>query len=307
MADQSQNKAVQTTGHAWDGDLQEFNNPLPTWWLWAFYASCVFTVVYWILYPAWPIGDSYTKGIATTTFQNSKGEEVTMGWNTRAEFIKDMQSGREAVKQAEYLEKVSAASYEQIVNDPDMTAFTQSLAKVLFADNCAACHGVGGQPAIVGLYPNLRDDAWLWGGKLDQIQHAIVAGRDGYMPGFGEVLSDEKINQVANYVMTLSGLDADAAKASAGKAIFQGDEGGCYYCHTSAGTGMYSQGAANLTDAVWTVANVPGAETNKEKVAAISKVIKGGIQRKMPAWSERLSDTEIKLLTVYVHGLGGGQ
>lgn len=307
MADQSQNKAVQTTGHAWDGDLQEFNNPLPTWWLWAFYASVVFTAVYWVLYPAWPVGDTYTKGMLTTTFQDKDGNEVTTGWNTRAEFIKDMQTGDEAVKQAEYLKKVEAASYEEIANDPDMTAFTQSLAKVIFADNCAACHGVGGTPAIVGLYPNLRDDAWLWGGSVDQIKHTIVEGRLGFMPGFKEALTDEQMTQVASYVVSLSGTQVDAAAADAGKAIFQGEEGGCYYCHTESGKGMYSQGAANLTDAIWTVADVPGAADAAAKVAAVKTVIADGIQREMPGWQGRLSDTEIKLLTVYVHGLGGGE
>jgi len=307
MADQSQNKAVQTTGHAWDGDLQEFNNPLPTWWLWTFYATVVFAAAYWVLYPAWPVGTSYTKGVKTITYLDKNGQEVTTGWNTRAKFIKENQSGDEALKQKAYLEKVAAASYEEIANDPDMTAFTQSLAKVIFADNCAACHGAGGTPAIIGSYPNLRDDAWLWGGKIDQIKHTIAAGRDGFMPAFKEVLSAEKVEQLASYVLSLSGEKVDAAKAKAGEAIFQGQEGGCYYCHTDTGKGMYSQGAANLTDAVWTVADVQGAADTKGKLAVIKQVINNGITRQMPAWSERLSETEIKLLTVYVHGLGGGQ
>jgi len=305
--DKAQNKAVQTTGHAWDGDLQEFNNPLPSWWLWSFYATVVFAAIYWVLYPAWPVGDTYTKGIATTTFQDQAGNEVTMGWNTRAEFIADMQTGDETLKQAEYLKKVEAASYEEIANDADMTAFTQSLAKVLFADNCAACHGIGGTPALIGQYPNLRDDAWLWGGEVEQIHQTIVAGRNGYMPPFAQVLSAEQIDQLANYVLGLSGHQVDTAKAAAGKALFQGDQAGCYYCHTESGEGMYSQGAANLTDAIWTVADVPGAADTKAKLAEVRSVISAGVSRQMPAWSERLSDTEIKLLTVYVHGLGGGQ
>lgn len=311
MAETSHDKAhggaVQTTGHAWDGDLQEFNNPLPSWWLWSFYATVVFAAIYWVMYPAWPVGTSYTKGIATTTFQDKAGNEVTTGWNTRAEFIRDMQSGDEALKQAEYLKRVDAASYEEIASDPDMTAFTQSLAKVLFADNCAACHGVGGTPALIGKYPNLRDDAWLWGGSVDQIHQTITQGRNGYMPPFREVLSGEQVDQLANYVLSLSGHAVDTAKAQAGKALFQGSEAGCYYCHTESGKGMHSQGAANLTDAVWTVADVPAAEDTVSKLAAVRKVIQGGVSRQMPAWEGRLSDTEIKLLTVYVHGLGGGQ
>lgn len=308
MAEQTpQQKTVQTTGHAWDGDLQEFNNPLPTWWLWAFYASIVFTVVYWVLYPSWPVGDTYTKGVLTTTYKNAQGEAVTTGWNSRAEFIKEMQEGEETLKQQAYLNKVQAASYEEIVNDPDMTAFAQSLANVIFADNCAACHGVGGAPAIVGLYPNLRDDAWLWGGKLEQIEHTIAQGRVGYMPGFAEALDKDQINQLAHYVLQLSGNEADAALAEQGRDLFQSDTAGCYYCHTKEGTGLYSQGSANLTDAVWTVADVPGAADMATKVKLVEQVIAKGIQREMPGWTERLGEAEIKLLTVYVHDLGGGQ
>ncbi len=304
MADQNQGKAVQTTGHAWDGDLQEFNNPLPRWWLWTFYATVVFAVIYWIWYPAWPIASSFTKGIGSVTYQ-ANGEEVTTHWNTRAELIEEMQTGSETLKQQEYMKKVAAASYAQIESDPEMSGFMRSTAKVLFADNCAACHGVGGAPLKLGLYPNLGDDAWLWGGSTEQIEQTIRAGRNGFMPAFGEVLSDEQVEQVASYVLSLSGSSADMAKAEAGKAIFQGKEGGCYYCHTESGKGMHSQGAANLTDQIWTVADVPGAADDAGKLEAVKKVIRGGIQRQMPAWSGRLDDTEIKLLTAYVNSLGG--
>ena len=304
MAEQQQGKAVQTTGHAWDGDLQEFNNPLPRWWLWSFYATVVFAVIYWIWYPAWPIGDSFTKGIGTVTYE-SGGKQVTTHWNTRAELIEEMQSGSETLKQQAYLQKIAAASYEEIVNDADMMAFTRSMAKVLFADNCAACHGVGGTPAQVGQYPNLRDDDWLWGGEITQIEDTIRHGHHGYMPAFGEVLNDAQTDQLANYVLSLSGHTVDAAKAEAGRVIFQGQEGGCHYCHTASGKGMVSQGAANLTDAIWTVADVPGASDDKGRLEAVKAVIRGGIRRQMPAWGGRLDDTQIKLLTVYVQSLGG--
>ena len=303
MAEQDQGKAVQTTGHAWDGDLQEFNNPLPRWWLWAFYATVVFAAIYWIWYPAWPVADSFTKGIASITYQ-SEGKEVTTHWNTRAELIDEMQTGRETLKQQAYLQKVAAASYDQIGSDPDMMAFTQSMAKVLFADNCAACHGAGGTPAMIGQYPNLRDDDWLWGGDIAQIEQTIAQGRNGFMPAFGQVLSAKQIDELASHVLSLSGHSVDAAKAEAGRAIFQGKEGGCHYCHTESGKGMYSQGAANLADAVWTVADVPGASDDAGRVEAVSAVIRDGVQRHMPAWRGRLDDTQIKLLTVYVHSLG---
>ena len=303
MAEHNQGKAVQTTGHAWDGDLQEFNNPLPRWWLWTFYATVIFGIVYWVWYPAWPFADTFTKGIASVSYQ-SEGKEVTTHWNTRAELIEEMQTGDQTLKQQAYLQKIAAASYEEIANDPDMMAFTRSMAKVLFADNCAACHGVGGTPAMIGLYPNLSDDAWLWGGEIAQIEHTIKQGRNGYMPAFDAVLSEEKIDQLGHYVMSLSGQSADAAKADAGKAIFQGKEGGCHYCHTASGKGLFSQGAANLTDAVWTVADVPGAADNTARLEAVKSVISEGVQREMPAWKERLDDAQIKLLTVYVQSLG---
>lgn len=297
-------KAVQTTGHAWDGDLQEFNNPLPRWWLWSFYATVVFALIYWVLYPAWPVADSFTKGLATVSFEKD-GETVTTHWNTRAELIEDMQSGRQTLKQQAYLEKVSAASYEQIIDDPEMMAFTRSMGKVLFADNCAACHGTGGAPAIIGLYPNLRDDAWLWGSGLGDIEHAIRYGRNGYMPPFSHALSDEQITDVSHYVLSLSGHGVDEAKAKIGQEIFQGQTGGCHYCHTASGKGLPSQGAANLTDAIWTVANVPGATDLEGRLDVVRYVIKNGIQRHMPAWEDRLDEEQIRLLTVYVQSLGG--
>jgi cytochrome c oxidase cbb3-type subunit 3 len=303
MADQQQSKAVQTTGHAWDGDLQEFNNPLPRWWLWSFYATVLFAVIYWIIYPAWPVADSFTKGIGSVTYERD-GEQVTTHWNTRAELVEELQTGRETLKQQAYLERVAAAGYGEIVDDPEMMAFTNSLGKVLYADNCAACHGVGGMPAQIGQYPNLIDDAWLWGDDFEQIQHTIVQGRNGYMPRFDHALSDAQIAQVAHYVLSLSGHEVDSAKAEAGAEIFQGKAGGCYYCHTREGVGLESQGAANLTDAIWTVADVPGAADLEGRVKVVSEVIHNGIQRQMPAWKDRLSATEIKLLSIYVQNLG---
>jgi len=308
MAEQQQThgNAVQTTGHAWDGDLQEFNNPLPSWWLWTFYATIVFALVYWVFYPAWPIGHDFTKGINTITFEEN-GKQVTTHWNTRSLLIKDMQSGEEALKQQAYLKKVGAASYEEIQNDPEMMSFVNSMAKGLFGDNCAACHGKGGAPAMIGQFPNLRDDSWLWGGDIKSIETTINGGRHGFMPSFAPTFNDEQLDQVASYVLSLSGHKMDPAKVAAGQKIFQGETGGCYYCHTRAATGMKSMGSANLTDAVWTVADVPGASSDEQRLARVRSVIEHGVQRTMPTWSGRLSAEQIKLLTVYVHSLGGGK
>lgn len=307
MSEAHKQGAVQTTGHAWDGDLQEFNNPLPTWWVWTFYATVVFALVYWVLYPAWPIASTYTKGMMNTiTFTNDAGEQVESHWNTRALLLNDMQQGAEAVKSREYMEKVAAASYEEILADPDMMAFTRSVTKGLFGDNCAACHGAGGV-GVVGLFPNLADDDWLWGGSVAEIEATLTHGRGGFMPAFKETFNDEQLDAVAAYVLSLSGEQVDTGLATSGKAIFQSEAGGCYYCHTMEGTGLKSQGAANLTDNIWTIVDVPAAADLAAKRDVVKGVVRDGVIRKMPAWKDRLSDTQIKLLTVYVHELGGGQ
>ncbi len=301
-----QQGAVQTTGHAWDGDLQEFNNPLPSWWLWGFYATVAFAIIYWVIYPAWPVGQNYTKGAFNTITYQSGSEEVTTHWNTRAKLMREMQQGTDALRMREYMDRVAAASYEEILADPEMMSFTRAVANGLFGDNCAACHGAGGA-GVIGLFPNLADDDWLWGGAVEQIEATLVNGRNGYMPSFKATFSDAQLDDVANFVLSLSGHEVDGDKAMRGKAIFTGQAGGCYYCHTTEGTGMHSTGAANLTDNIWTVANVPAAESLDARLDAVKTVVRNGIQRKMPAWQDRLSDAQIKLLTVYVHELGGGQ
>ena len=305
MSKEKTNQTVQTTGHAWDGDLQEFNNPLPRWWLWAFYASVVFVLGYWMLFPAWPMGKSFTKGFGNDiTYTTADGKEVTTHWNTRSLLQKEIMEAR--AEQAKYIDQLKTASYAEIINDDDKSAFAYSMAKVLFADNCAACHQAGGN-GVVGSYPNLLDDDWLWGGKFEQIQHTISSGRAGFMPAFKASLNDKQLSQVADYVLSVSGHDVPAASAAVGSEIFNGPVGGCYYCHDKGGIGKVSVGSANLTDGIWTVANVPADETLQGKKSVIMATIRNGINRSMPAWKDRLSDTEIKILTFYVHELGAGQ
>lgn len=299
--------AVQTTGHAWDGDIQEYNNPLPSWWLWSFYATVVFAVVYWIFYPAWPIGSSYTKGILNNiTYIDSDGTEKTTAWNTRALLLKDLQEGKSATLSREYLEKVKDADYQTILGDAEMMAFTRSMAVGLFGDNCTPCHGAGGA-GVMGLFPNLADDDWLWGGTVKDIETTIADGRYGFMPSFSETFSEKQLDDVSSYVLSLSGYKMQAASVTRGKDIFQTNVGGCYYCHGTDGKGMKSQGSANLTDQIWTIADVPDAGPADAQIAAVKHVIVNGVQRSMPHWSDRLDSTQIKLLTVYVHELGGGQ
>ncbi len=305
MSTDKTKQSVQTTGHAWDGDLQEFNNPLPRWWLWGFYATVVFAIIYWILYPAWPIGDTYTKGwFNNITFTTEKGKTETMHWNSRALFLKDMQQAR--AKQEKYIDQIKGASFQEIASDEEKSAFAYSMAKVLFADNCAACHQQGGAGKI-GLFPNLADDSWLWGGTYEDIDYTITHGRHGFMPSFAETFNKEQLDDVANYVLSLSGHKVDKAKAAKGDKIFNGQVGGCYQCHTHAGTGLKSQGSANLTDNIWTIADVNGQAALEGKIKAVEHVITHGVSRVMPTWKGRLSKTEIKMLAFYVHELGGGK
>ncbi len=296
---------AETTGHVWDDTLQEFNNPLPRWWLWTFYATMLFALAYFLIYPSWPIGSTYTKGFSSVTYKGKGGEEMTTHWNTRALLAYDMQTGEQSLKQKEYLSKLAATPYDQISQDPDMGAFVRSYGNGIFGDYCAACHQAGGQ-GVVGLFPNLVDDAWLWGGSVEQIHQTVVNGRNGYMPPFRETFNDTQLNQVANYVLSLSDQPLDAEAAKQGELIFNGQAGGCYYCHTKEGTGLASQGAANLTDKIWTVANVAGQQTPEAKLAAIKAVVSNGISRQMPSFAQRLDETEIKVLVAYLKQMSSG-
>jgi len=300
-----QDNSKGTTGHVWDDDLREATNPLPQWWLWTFYITIIFAVVYWIFYPAWPIGQSYTKGLATITYTNDKGQQVTTHWNMRAKLMAEMNEAQ--AMQSQYFAKVAATPFDQVAKDAELMQFVNSAGRTLFADNCAACHQAGGQ-GKVGLAPNLVDDSWIYGGTYEKIQETITGGRNGMMPAFKGILPDDKITQVANYVLSLSGEPHDAAAAKAGDAIFH-NEGTCFTCHGAEGKGNPDIGSANLTDKIWLWADVPGQATAEGKLQVVTAVISGGMSRgKMPVWSGRLKPEQIKLLTVYVHdSLGGGK
>ena len=300
-----QSQTVQTTGHAWDGDLQEYNNPLPVWWVYTFYATVIFALIYWAIYPSWPIGKDWIGGLSKITYVNSAGETRTHSWNTRALLLKDLNQA--AAEQKPYFDKVSAMSYEQIAKDPEMNGFIQSAGRALFSDNCAPCHQAGGQGKI-GFFPNLTDDDWLYGGTYAKIHETLMDGRRGYMPAFGEVLAADQVDNLANYVASLSGIAHDASKASAGNALFHSETAACFYCHGADAKGRKDIGAPNLTDNIWLWADAPGTEAAEGKIAAIRGVIAQGLNKGvMPAWGGRLSPEQIKVLTVYVHDLGGGQ
>ena len=300
-----ESQTVQTTGHAWDGDLQEYNNPLLVWWVYTFYVTVVFALVYWTIYPSWPFGKGWIGGVSNITYVNSAGETRTHSWNTRALLLEDLNEA--AAAQKPYFDKVSSMSYGQIAKDPEMNGFIISAGKSLFAENCAACHQSGGQ-GVVGFFPNLTDDDWLYGGSFEKIHETLVGGRRGYMPTFGEVLSGEQVDQLAHYVASLSSIGHDAGKAAAGNVLFHSETAACFYCHGADAKGRKDIGAPNLTDSIWLWAAVPAVQGEAGKVAAIRGVIANGLNKGvMPAWAGRLSPEQIKVLTVYVHELGGGQ
>ncbi len=307
MADKHEHKiikdpitGVETTGHVWDDTLMEFNNPLPRWWLWAFYGTIIFSIVYWIMYPSWPTGlvkRGYMSGVSEVTFKNKAGEDVTTHWNTRALLAREMQNDPNELKRQEMVKKVAAMPLADVTKDPDSSAFVLAYGKGIFGDYCAACHQSGGQ-GVRGSFPNLVDDAWLWGGDAADIETTIRKGRKGNMPAHKGTLSDEQITEAANYVLSLSGEPVDSALAAKGKEIF--NTKGCSGCHTPAATGMKALGSANLTDHIWTQAHVPEAKTTEGKIKAVKAIIAGGIKREMPSWEKRLSNDEIKVLVAYL-------
>jgi cytochrome c oxidase cbb3-type subunit III len=276
-----------TTGHEWDG-LRELNTPLPRWWLWLFYITIVWSIGYWIVYPAWPLINNSTQGV--------------FGWHTRSAIVTDLDELKR--QRGPMTERLANATLAEIVSDPQLLDFARAQGRVAFADNCAPCHGAGGGGAKG--YPNLNDDEWLWGGKLADIEQTIRhgaragddKGRQGTMPAFGRdgILKPSEISASADYVRSLAGLavekDADLAL---GKKVFDAN---CAVCHGETGKGNRELGAPNLTDKIW----LYGADKT-----TIVQGIQNGRGATMPAWNSRLSDPTIKALTVYVYSFGGGE
>ena len=276
-----------TTGHEWDG-IKELNTPLPRWWLITFYATIIWAIGYWIVYPAWPLITSHTTGL--------------LGYSTRADVGVEL-ANLEKIR-GEKMVKLAATSLAEIEKDPALLALARARGKAAFGDNCAPCHGTGGAGAKG--YPNLNDDEWIWGGTLDKIEQTILYGaRSGHakahesqMLAFGKegVLKPDQIVTVANYVRSLSGLSTSAGyDAAAGKKIFADN---CVSCHGDDGKGNQELGAPNLTDKIWLF----GADE-----ATLVETIANGRAGVMPAWVARLDPATVKALAVYVHSLGGGK
>ncbi|WP_297510429.1 cytochrome-c oxidase, cbb3-type subunit III [uncultured Caulobacter sp.] len=277
---------VETTGHEWDG-IKELDNPLPRWWLWVWYGTIAFSIAYWVAMPAWPGLHGYTKGLLHKSDRAEVAQQLA---------ALDVQRGAGAAM-------LRTASLEQIEKDPKLQAYAQQVGQSVFGDNCATCHGIGGTGGKG--YPNLRDDVWLWGGKLEDIQytitHGVRTGADGarmsQMPAFGrdELLKPEQIDDLTEYVVKLSGRPADAGAVARAAPIFATQ---CSACHGPEGKGNQQVGAPNLTDGEW----LYGADR-----AAIRGQIFAGNGGVMPTWQGRLSPETIKALAVYVHSNAGGQ
>jgi cytochrome c oxidase cbb3-type subunit III len=275
-----------TTGHEWDG-IRELNTPLPRWWLWLFYLTIAFSIVYWILYPAWPLVTGATPGL--------------LGHTNRARVAEDLAAAQAArMQQSAGLEKMSLAS---IAADPKLLELALAQGKAAFGDNCAPCHGSGGQGQYG--YPNLTAGRWLWGGTLDQIDATITHGirsddpdtHISAMPAFGKdgILKPEQIREVANYVRTLAKLEPEpGVDVEAGKKIFADN---CSACHGDEGKGNIEMGAPNLTTKIW----LYGSD-----IKDLTTTIAYARNSTMPAWGKRLDPVTIKSLALYVHSLGGG-
>jgi len=277
---------VDTTGHEWDG-IKELDNPLPRWWLWIFYASIVWSIGYWVVMPAWPLLTDYTRGV--------------IGHSQRLNIIADMDALKSA--RAGLGEKLQAASLETIEADPELQQAALAWGRSAFGDNCATCHGSGGQGAKG--YPNLNDDIWLWGGTLDEIRHTLIVGvrsahpetRMSQMPAFGrdQILNREEIADLAQHVLAFSGRATDADAAARATEAFANN---CAACHGEAGKGNKEFGAPDLTDGEWLYGG------DRETIVDTITNARAGV---MPTWEGRLDPPTINALAVYVHALGGGK
>lgn len=273
-----------TTGHEWDG-LREFDNPLPRWWLWIFYGCIAFAIGYWVLMPAWPGINGYTRG--------------TLGQSDRANVVRELAALK--LQRAGMMNRLAGASLEQIEQDPELQSFALNVGQSVFGDNCATCHGQGGigRPG----YANLRDDVWLWGGSLQDILKTITVGvrsdhpdtRMSAMPAFGRdgILTAAQVNDLTEYVVALSRRPANAGAVSRAGQLFADN---CVSCHGAQGLGNQQVGAPNLTDRDW----LYGGE--REAIRAQIQNGRGGV---MPTWGARFDEPTLKALAVYIHANSG--
>lgn len=298
MSNDEKNK-VNTTGHEWDG-IEEFNNPLPRWWVWIFYATIIWGIGYSIAYPAWPLVKGATPGL--------------LGFSTRANVAADIE--KFDAMNGEIKAQLASAELTALEPGSELYNFAYNYGEATFAAFCSQCHGSGAAGAVG--YPNLLDNDWLWGGDIEMIAYTIRHGirntedednaHYSEMPAFGDdYLSDEEITDVVAYARSLGGLESDQGNLAAGETVFVDN---CAACHMEDGTGDRAQGAPNLTDAIW----LYGSSWD-----AVEKSVRVGPFGVMPAWGVNASfvgvdrnnpdavTAKINAVALYVHQLGGGE
>lgn len=259
---------AETTGHVWDGDLREYNNPLPRWWLWLFFICAAFGAVYLTLYPG---------------LGNYRG---VLGWTSSGQHA-ELQKVNEAEAQ-----RILAPYAGKTVQELRQLPGAVGIGRNLFNDNCILCHGSDGRGAAG--FPNLTDKDWLWGASAENIEETITNGRSGVMIAWRSTLGDAGVADVLAYVLSLSGRSAPGGDVNHGKEIFSTT---CVACHGEGGHGNPLLGAPNLTDNTWLYGG---------SVDTIRDVIANGRMGQMPAHGERLGTTRVRLVAAYVLSLGDG-
>ena len=265
----SPGSSVDTTGHKWDDTLEEYNNPLPRWWVYLFYLTIAFAVVYLILYPG---------------FGDHKG---SFGWSQVGQYEAEVKKADEAVAPlfAQYLKD----DIQKVAADPQAKAMGERM----YQTYCVQCHGADARGSKG--FPNLADNDWLWGGDGAAIEQTLLGGRNGVMPPMGAAVgSAADVEDVANFVLSLSGSGHDAVKAARGKEKF----GACAACHGPDGKGNPALGAPNLTDKTWLYGG---------SLASITETINKGRNNRMPAFKDSLGEGKVRVLAAYVWGLSNGQ
>ena len=259
---------VPKTGHVYDG-IEEYDNPLPSWWFNMFVGTVIFSIIYLVLYP----GMGSYAGV--------------LGWTQTGQWQKEVDQAEQ--KYAPVYEKYANMSVEELIANPD----AMKMARRLFNNNCSVCHGSDGRGSYG--FPNLADSDWLYGGSAEEIKASIAHGRKGAMPAWGTILGEEGVDNVAEYVFKLSGREHNSEKAvEGGKAYGMY----CASCHLADGTGMKALGAPNLADGVWLYGGSP---------SLVRHSIRAGRKGNMPAQQEMLKAEKIHLLTGYVYGLSKNQ
>ena len=258
-----------TTAHVWDGDLKEYNNPLPRWWANLFYVTLVFGVGYLVLYP----------GLGTFA--------GALGWTSVARYQQEMDAA--AKRFGPLYEKYLQEDLQALAANSD----AMKTGERLFVNYCSTCHGADARGARG--FPNLRDGDWLWGGEPQIIKTSILEGRTGQMPAWGPALGADGVANVAEYVLSLSGRQVDAEKAAAGKEKFQQL---CIACHGPEGKGMNALGAPNLTDDLWLYGG-----SRRDIIETVEK----GRQGRMPPHKDFLGEAKVHVLAAYVYSLYAGK